>query len=42
MNDISRIKDLILELEKQKYLTLNVDDYRLTILINRYLTGQDV
>lgn len=42
MHDLSTFTDLILELEKQGYLDLKVSEDRLQILVNRYLTGQDI
>lgn len=41
-SEIKKIKALILELEKSGYLDLKVDSDRLQILINKYLTGQNL
>lgn len=42
MHTISSITDLILELEKSGHLDLKVSKDRLSVLINRHLTGQDI
>lgn len=40
--DLKTLTNLLLELEKSNHLDLKVSEDRLTILINRYLTGQDI
>jgi hypothetical protein len=42
MHDLSTFTAVILELKKSGYLELKVSEDRLQILINRYLTGQDI
>lgn len=42
MHDLSTFTAVILELEKQGHLNLKVSKDRLEILVNRYLTGQDI
>lgn len=42
MHDLSTFKDVILALEKSGYLELKISEDRLKILVNRYLTGQDI
>jgi hypothetical protein len=42
MHDLSTFTTIILELQKQGYLDLKVSEDRLQILVNRYLTGQDI
>jgi len=42
MHDLSTFTNLILELEKNGHLELKVSEERLQILVNRYLTGQDI
>lgn len=42
MHDLSTFTSLILELEKKGHLELKVSEERLQILVNRYLTGQDI
>lgn len=42
MHDLSTFTAVILELEKQGYLELKVSEDRLQVLVNRYLTGQDI
>jgi hypothetical protein len=42
MHDISSITKLILELEKSGSLDLKISKERLSILVNRYFTGQDI
>lgn len=42
MHTISNITDLILELEKSGHLDLKVSEERLSILINKHFTGQDL
>lgn len=42
MHDLNTFTDVILELEKQGYLDLKISKDRLKILVNRYLTGQDI
>ena len=42
MHTISSITDLILELEKSGDLDLKVSKDRLSILVNKYFTGQEL
>lgn len=42
MHDLSTFTAVILELEKQGHLDLKISKDRLQILVNRYLTGQDI
>ena len=42
MHDLSTFKNVILALEKSGHLELKISEDRLQILINRYLTGQDI
>lgn len=42
MHDLRTFTDVILELEKKGYLDLKISKDRLQILVNRYLTGQDI
>lgn len=42
MKDLATITNLIKELENKGFLTLKVSDDKLQILINRYLTGQNL
>lgn len=42
MHDLSTFTDVILELEKKGCLDLKISKDRLKILINRYLTGQNI
>ena len=42
MHDLNTFTDVILELEKSGHLELKISEDRLSILVNRYLTGQDI
>jgi len=42
MHDLSTFTAVILELEKSGHLELKVTKDRLQILVNRYLTGQEI
>lgn len=42
MHDLSTFAAVILALEKSGHLELKISEDRLQILVNRYLTGQDI
>lgn len=42
MHDLSTFTDVILELEKSGHLELKISKDRLKVLVNRYMTGQDI
>jgi hypothetical protein len=42
MHNLNTFKTLILELEKNGHLDIKVSEDKLQVLINRYLTGQDL
>lgn len=42
MEEINKITDFIIELEKQNFLELKANKEQLEILAHRYLTGQEL